>query len=106
MTHVIDMTADDVAAALAAGTITLVDVREDHEYAAEHIAGAVLMPLSRFDLAALPSDPEKPVVFQCHLGGRSARAVIYCAQNGLPIDTHLAGGIDAWKASGLPTVRG
>ena len=106
MTHVIDMTADDVAAALAAGTITLVDVREDHEYAAEHIAGAVLMPLSRFDLAALPSDPEKPVVFQCHLGGRSARAVIYCAQNGLPIDTHLAGGIDAWKAAGLPTVRG
>ncbi len=105
MTRVIDMTPDDVAAALEAGTITLVDVREDHEYAAEHIAGAVHLPLSRFDLAALPNDPDRPVVFQCHLGGRSARAVMYCAQQGLPIDSHLAGGIDAWKAAGLPTVK-
>jgi rhodanese-related sulfurtransferase len=106
MTQVIEMSAQDVASALNAGSITLVDVREDHEYAAEHIAGAILMPLSRFDLAALPTDPEKPVVFHCHIGGRSARAVMYCAQQGLAIDSHLSGGIDAWKAAGLPTIRG
>ncbi len=104
--QVIEMSAEDVAAALEAGTITLVDVREDNEYAHEHIAGAVHMPLSRFDLAALPDDPEKPVVFHCHIGGRSARAVMFCAQQGLPIDSHLSGGIDAWKAAGLPVVRG
>ena len=104
--QVIEMSANDVAVALEAGSITLIDVREDHEYAAEHIAGALHLPLSRFDLAALPDDPARPVVFHCHIGGRSARAVTYCAQQGLPIDSHLSGGIDAWKAAGLPTVRG
>jgi rhodanese-related sulfurtransferase len=31
---------------------------------------------------------------------------MYCAGQGLAIDSHLSGGIDAWKAAGLPVVRG
>ncbi len=104
--QVIEMSPEDVAAALEARTITLVDVREDHEYAAEHIDGALHMPLSRFDLTALPKDPARPVVFHCHIGGRSARAVMYCAGEGLAIEAHLSGGIDNWKRAGLPTVVG
>ncbi|MFZ0267066.1 rhodanese-like domain-containing protein [Caulobacter sp.] len=100
-----DLTAHQVKAALDARQILLVDVREPAEFAAEHIAGAVNVPLSSFDPKALPSADGKTLVLQCGSGKRSATAVDHCRKAGLVIDTHLTGGIMAWKAAGLPTVR-
>lgn len=99
-----DLTAHQVKTALDAETILLVDVREPAEFAAERIPGAVNVPLSSFDPKALPDAGGKAVVFSCGSGKRSATAVGHCQKAGQALDTHLTGGIAAWKAAGLPTV--
>jgi len=90
----------ELASMLRDGTAVLVDVREAGEFAAEHIAGAVLHPLSTFDPGTLPAGP---VVFQCGSGKRSLTAIARATAAGLPYRAHLAGGLMAWKSAGLPT---
>jgi len=92
----------EVNARLARGEITLVDVREPNEIAAERIAGAIAMPLSQFDPAALPAGE---VVLSCLGGKRSGIALARCRAAGMSATTHMRGGLTAWKAAGLPTVR-
>lgn len=99
-----DLTASQVKAALDAHEILLIDVREPAEFAAERIHGALNFPLSTFDPGALPMADDKTIVFQCGSGKRSATAVDQSRKAGHKIDAHLAGGIMAWKAQGLPTV--
>jgi rhodanese-related sulfurtransferase len=101
-----DLTPQQVKAALDAQEILLVDVREPAEFAAEKIAGAVNVPLSTFNPSALPHGDGKTVVLQCAGGKRSAMAVDQCRTAGQAIKAHLAGGLAAWKAAGLPTVTG
>jgi rhodanese-related sulfurtransferase len=95
----------DIRAALSSGTITLVDVREEHEWMQARIEGAMHAPLSR--LAALaPGLPQgRPIVMHCLAGGRSAQAVALCQSMGLAVDAHMAGGLQAWAADGLPIIR-
>ena len=99
-----DLTPQQVKAALDAREILLIDVREPAEFAAEKIAGAVNVPLSTFDPAALPDAGGKTIVLQCAGGKRSALDVDQFRKADQAIDTHLAGGLAAWKAAGLPTV--
>ena len=94
----------DVQARLTKGEITLVDVRETGEHAAERIAGAICLPLSCFDPAALPGHPSR-VILHCAGGKRSAMALEQCRSAGIEVIGHLRGGIAAWKAAGLPTSR-
>jgi rhodanese-related sulfurtransferase len=42
-------------------------------------------------------------VFACRSGRRSATASLAAQDEGFNYDAHLAGGILAWKAAGLPT---
>jgi rhodanese-related sulfurtransferase len=85
--------------------IVLIDVREPQEHAAERIEGALLFPLSSFDPSALPSLEGREVVFHCGSGKRSAMAVAQCLKRGIAHMAHMTGGIQAWKAAGLPTTR-
>lgn len=101
-----ELAASELEDLLASGSAMVVDVREPGEFAAEHIEGAVNMPLSRFDPDRLPRDKEKTVVLQCRSGTRSRMALGKCGGAQAAIDTHLAGGIEAWKRAGLPVVRG
>jgi len=98
-----DLPAKDVAQRMTQGAI-LIDVREPAEFDAEHIEGAKLFPLSTFDPNQLPKDV--PLIFNCGIGKRSAMAVAKAQQAGYAHNTHLAGGLAAWKAAGLPTVIG
>ena len=50
-----DLSPYELRDALAAGGVTLVDVREPGEFAAARIEGAVNCPLSSFDPAKLPA---------------------------------------------------
>jgi rhodanese-related sulfurtransferase len=101
-----DLTPQQVNAALQAKEILLIDVREPEEFAAERIHGALNVPLSTLDPKALPDTGGKTLVMQCAGGKRSGMAVEKCRAAGQAIDTHLAGGLAAWKATGLPTVTG
>jgi rhodanese-related sulfurtransferase len=104
-TVVRDLTAPEVADGIAAGTMVMIDVREPSETAVERFPGAVLMPLSRFDLSQLPVVDGRTAVFVCASGLRSIKASEYAQSAGLPYDAHLVGGLKAWKTAGLPTER-
>jgi len=86
---------------IEAGEAELVDVREDYEWEAGRIAGAVHIELERLAGRSDDLPKEKPVIFQCRVGRRSAlatdafRAVGYDAYN-------MRGGILAWAEAGLP----
>jgi rhodanese-related sulfurtransferase len=98
-----DLTPEEVATGIKAGEILLVDVREPNETAVERIPGAVLLPLSTFDPGDLPDPDGRVLVFSCGSGIRSVKAAEIAQAAGLPHNTHLAGGLKAWKAAGLPT---
>ncbi len=84
----------------------LIDVREPVETDEERIDGAVLMPLSTFDpQVVVDKYGDKDVAIHCLVGGRSARAVAAVAAAGKPA-SNVIGGINAWKAAGLPTKTG
>jgi rhodanese-related sulfurtransferase len=99
-----DLAPEDVAAEMRAGRVLLVDVREPNEAALESYPDAVLLPLSCFDPAEIPDPAGRRVVFCCRSGKRSVTASLIAQSAGLPYDAHLAGGIIAWKAAGLPTL--
>jgi rhodanese-related sulfurtransferase len=97
-----DLTPQQVAQGLKEGHIVLVDVREPNETAVERFPGAVLVPLSSFDPATIPAPPGSEVVFACRSGRRSVTASLAAQEQGFEYSSHLAGGILAWKAAGLP----
>jgi rhodanese-related sulfurtransferase len=103
MSEIRNLSAAEVAERMKNGAV-LIDVREPAEYAVERIAGSKLVPLSAFNPSAIPTD--KPVIFLCGIGKRSAMAIQIAQQAGLQHSEHLAGGLQAWKAAGLPVETG
>jgi rhodanese-related sulfurtransferase len=101
-----DLMAEEVSRGMADGRYLLVDVREPNEVAVEAYPGAVVVPLSTFDPQDIPDPQGKQVVFACRSGKRSVTASLAAQAGGLPYDKHLAGGMLAWKAAGLPTKTG
>ncbi len=86
---------------LAEGHIVLVDTREESEYAAGHIEGALLLPrgVLEFKIGAIPelADKGKSVLIYCRTGGRSALASLTMQQLGYTNVLSMAGGFEAWK---------
>ena len=101
-----DLTPEDVSKGMAEGRYLLVDVREPNEVAVDAYPDAVVVPLSSFDPQDIPDPQGKQVVFACRSGKRSVTASLAAQAGGLAYDKHLAGGMLAWKAAGLPTRTG
>jgi|SRR5271165_3900188 rhodanese-related sulfurtransferase len=89
------------AKAVRAGEVSVVDVRESHEFASGRIPGSVNLPLSRFDPEKLPHG--KPVVLICQAGGRSRSAVSRAHAAGRDDVKHYAGGMSQWRSHGGET---
>ena len=83
------------------GQAQLVDVRTPAEVEAGRIAGSLHIELEQLPAQAGELDPQRPVVFYCRSGQRSAmasgafRAAGFDAYN-------LDGGLLAWVDGGLP----
>jgi rhodanese-related sulfurtransferase len=104
--QVTDLRPEEVSQGMADGRYLLVDVREPNEVAVEAYPGGVVVPLSTFDPQGIPDPQGKQVVFACRSGKRSVTASLAAQADGLAYDKHLAGGMLAWKAAGLPTRTG
>ena len=100
-----ELAANELADLLSKSAALVVDVREPNEFAEGHIPGALNMPLSRFDPAALPHPEGKTLVLNCLGGKRSAMALEKCGIAQKAVDTRLAGGFGAWQSAGLPVER-
>ncbi len=98
-----NLSPEEVAKGLADGRMLLVDVREPNETNLESYPHAVHVPLSTFDPNTIPDPAGRQVVFACRSGKRSVTASMVAQERGYAYDAHLAGGIIAWKAAGLPT---
>ena len=85
----------------------VLDVRTDQEWHQGHIIGAVHVPLSslRDRIGGLSLDPARPVVAVCLSGHRSVPAVRLLNLHGYGAAVQLAGGMMAWRRSGLPEAR-
>jgi rhodanese-related sulfurtransferase len=96
-----DYTAVQVAELHDADEAQLIDVRQTYEYEAGHIAGARLIELGDLVAQADTIDRDRPVVFYCRTGARSAMATEAFRRAGY--DAHnMAGGMLDWEAAGLP----
>lgn len=100
----IELDPETVNTLLANGEAVLVDVREEEEFAEERIAGAVLFPMSDFEVDKWPSFPGKKVIISCLGGVRSAAVGNKLLGAGHSWVTHMKGGLNAWKDAGLPTI--
>ncbi|HIJ37252.1 MAG TPA: rhodanese-like domain-containing protein [Rhodospirillaceae bacterium] len=89
---------------LTTDQVLVVDVRERHEYAVEHIAGAHLLPLSEFDPAQMPPVPAgKKLLLHCRSANRCGVAAARLVESGYSGEINrLAGGMLAWVAAGAP----
>lgn len=100
----IELEPADVAALVERREAVLVDVREEEEFAEERIAGSHLQPMSDFEpdtWAPVPGYPQ--TILMCLGGVRSAAVGRRLLQAGQCRVVHLKGGLNAWKAVGLPT---
>jgi adenylyltransferase/sulfurtransferase len=77
-------------------SLVLVDVREQHEFEAGFLPGALNIPLAQLAdrLAELP--PLRTPVFVCRSGSRSLAACAVASRAGIPSPAHLEGGLLAW----------
>ena len=84
------------------GQVSVIDVREDWEYANGHIPGAKLVPLKMIISAAAQHVEGDDIVFVCEVGQRSAVAAEFAAALGKERVYNLEGGTSAWKGLGYP----
>jgi rhodanese-related sulfurtransferase len=96
-----DLVPERVKELVEGGEAQLVDVREDYEWEAGRIAGALHIGLEQLPGRAAEIDKDRPVIFQCRVGNRSAFAM-EAFRNGGYDAYNLAGGIQAWADAGLP----
>ncbi len=85
--------------------ITLIDVREEHEYITGHAPTAKNVPLSRFVDRVDEVPRDQTVYIICESGGRSAQAVQWLDGQGFDA-VNVEGGTAAWRSAGLPIETG
>ncbi len=87
---------------------TLIDVREDHEFAVDHLPQALHLGrgILERDVEARWPDPNTDIVLYCGGGYRSALSAESLQKMGYTQVTSMAGGIRSWREASLPLVKG
>ncbi|MDK1360560.1 rhodanese-like domain-containing protein [Arthrobacter sp. zg-Y1219] len=81
----------------------ILDVREDYEWEAGHIDGALHIPLDSLPERLNDLDPDQDLAVICRSGGRSARATAWLESHGYSA-VNVTGGMGAWLEAGKPMV--
>ena len=100
-----ETTVDEVKAKLDRGEkFLLVDVREESEYAKDHLPGAVHLGkgIIERDIESRVPDPETCMILYCGGGFRSALAADNLQKMGYIHVLSMDGGHRGWKEKGLP----
>jgi glyoxylase-like metal-dependent hydrolase (beta-lactamase superfamily II)/rhodanese-related sulfurtransferase len=84
----------------------VLDVRRAREWDAGHVAGATHLPLSELGARASELDRDAEWVMLCASGYRSLIAASVLERAGFRRLVNAAGGMDAWRAAGLPLEAG
>ena len=86
----------------------LVDVREESEYAKDHLPGAIHLGkgIIERDIEQRVPDPKTPIVVYCGGGFRSALSADNLQKMGYNNVLSMDGGIREWREKGLPLTKG
>jgi rhodanese-related sulfurtransferase len=95
------LTPEAVADLMDQGVAQVIDVREDHEHEAGHVAGDQHIVLPNLSDHAGSFDRERPVVVYCRTGSRAEVAADALKASGYDAYS-LEGGFVAWLEKGLP----
>ncbi|WP_321325923.1 rhodanese-like domain-containing protein [Thiomicrorhabdus sp.] len=97
----------DAATRLYNDDAFVLDVRTAGEYREGYIGNATNISSTEISskMGLLPKDKDAPILVYCLSGARSARAAGAIAKAGYTNVNNLSGGINAWKAAGLPVGR-
>ena len=106
--QITEVPATEAAAAIRASDV-LIDVREESEYAAGHIPGAIHASrgMLEFKLSGTPALQRRDlaVLLYCKTSGRAALAAQAMQAMGYVNVRSIAGGFDAWVAAGGEVAR-
>jgi rhodanese-related sulfurtransferase len=103
-----ELNTDQVKAKLdSAEKFLLIDVREESEYAADHLPGAIHLGkgIIERDIEARAPDTGAPLVLYCGGGFRSALAADSLQKMGYTDVLSVDGGIRDWREKGYPLVK-
>ena len=104
-TRVRECTVADVKAKLDRGEkFTLIDVREESEWAKDHLPGAIHLGkgVIERDVEQKVPDHATPIVLYCGGGFRSALAADNLQKMGYTNVISMDGGVRDWRAKGYP----
>ena len=87
--------------------IVVLDVREENEFAKEHIENSINTPLGKLDDQAknLQQYQNSSVIVVCQTGSRSAPACRKLSKLGFTKLHNLSGGIRSWEENKLPLLK-
>jgi molybdopterin/thiamine biosynthesis adenylyltransferase/rhodanese-related sulfurtransferase len=90
------------AVGLARDGYRVLDVREQNEYDAGHVAGSTLLPLAQVPqrIAEVVPDRATPLLVHCAVGARSSRAAAWLEQAGYTNVVNVKAPISQWKVAG------
>lgn len=86
----------------------VVDLRDNKEFSAGHIVGAINIPSTALAsrLTELERHKSKPIVLTCSMGQQAGAAGTTLRKAGFATVARLAGGMNEWRSSNLPLVKG
>ena len=84
--------------------VSIIDVREPHEFIKGHIENAVNIPLGKLanQLSQFAHQKDNPVIVVCQTGARSVPACKTLTKAGFTDVYNIIGGIQAWEDGKLP----
>lgn len=88
------------------GGVQVIDSREPHEHAEGHVPGSLRIQHMATLVHADKIARDRPVLFICKSGQRSAVAAEFAASVGITDIYNVEGGHDAWAAAGFPMATG
>jgi rhodanese-related sulfurtransferase len=92
---------DPVTAYEERDEVQFLDVREQYEWDAGHIDGAVHIPMEQLNARRAEIADDRTVVTVCRMGGRSGQVAAALQRAGYDAD-NVEGGMQAWEGAGLP----
>lgn len=108
-TRIHETTVNEVKAKLDRGDkFLLIDVREESEFAKDHLPGAIALGkgIIERDIEQRVPDLNAPMVLYCGGGFRSALAADNLQKMGYTQVISMDGGIREWREKGYPLTRG
>jgi rhodanese-related sulfurtransferase len=103
-----EVSVEDARRKLSSGAAKVIDVREDNEWAAAHVAGAEHMGRGVIERDIVEKIPDKntQLILYCGGGFRSALSTDNLRKMGYTNVYSMAGGWRAWQAAGGPVESG